>query len=73
MVIGAALGKKDVPPLWLLAVEAAKVADLAAAHRMHARHPVLDALHMEESVHQVDFDPSAARTARLVEARAGMR
>src|SRR5437764_14615929 len=53
-----ALSKKDVPPLRLLAMEAAKIADLAAAHRMHARHPVLDALHVKEPVRQVDLIPA---------------
>ncbi len=53
-----ALGKKNVPPLRLLAVEAAKIADLGAAHRMHARHSVLDALHVEEPMRQVDLIPA---------------
>ena|SRR5712691_4503006 len=53
-----ALGKKDVPTLWLLAVETAKIADLAAAHRVHTWHSVLDAPHVEEPVRQVDLIPA---------------
>ena len=52
-----------MPPLRLLALEAAKIADLAAAHRMHARHSVLDALDMQEPVRQVDLIP--AQRAKL--------
>ena len=68
-----ALGKKDVPPLRLLAVEAAKIADLAAAHRIHARHSVLDALHVEEPVRQVDLIPAQRAQLSRPQAMSGMR
>ena len=47
-----------MPPLDLLALEPAKVADLAAAQRINARHAVLDAAHMKEPVRQVDLIPA---------------
>src|SRR4051812_15434076 len=63
-----ALGEKDIAPFGLLTSEPAQIADLAAAERVHARHSVLEPLHVHETLRKVDLIPAQRAEFRRAEA-----
>src|SRR4051812_10748580 len=63
-----ALGEKDIAPFGLLTSEPSQIADLTAAEWVHARHSVLEPLHVHETLRKVDLIPAQRAEFRRAEA-----